>query len=325
MRPIAAFRGRRPTGRSPSPVPAPERKLGVDYDTDWARTRPPRLAHALLLDNLTRPVSNFIASPEVRGAELLELIPPPAIFVANHSSHVDTPILLSVLPKRFRHNTVVAAAADHFFDRRWKAHLWALSLAAIPVERHRVSRRSLELASSLLEEGWNLVIYPEGGRSRDGWFGDFHAAAAYPAARTRRPVVPVHIDGTYRILPPDSKRLRRHKTTMTFGRPLMPGDGEDARRLATRIEEALAVLADEAGTDYWQARRRAASGTTPSPHGPDAAPWRRAWALDKAEPERDEGRWAVKDRPRHTMHRTTDLVLEQARTLSDRRKRRSEH
>lgn len=275
--------------------PGPERKLGVDYETDWARSYPARVARAVLLDNLTRPLANFVASPEVRGAEVLELVSPPAIFVANHSSHVDTPLLLSVLPKRFRHNTVVAAAADHFFDRRWKAHLWALALAAIPVERHRVNRRSVELASDLLEEGWNLVIYPEGGRSRDGWFSEFHAAAAYPAARTGRTVVPVHIDGTYAILSPNSKRLRRHHTTVTFGSPLHPSPGEDARRLATRIEQALAVLADEATSDFWSARRRAASGTTPSPRGPDVAPWRRSWALGKAETEVDEGRWAVKN------------------------------
>ena len=49
----------------------------------------------------------------------------PVIFAANHASHVDTALLLSSLPVRFRHRTVVAAAADYFFDRRWKADLWA--------------------------------------------------------------------------------------------------------------------------------------------------------------------------------------------------------
>ena len=49
------------------------------------------------------------------------------IFAANHASHVDTPLLLSVLPDRWRHRTVVAAGADYFFDKRWKAVLFAFA------------------------------------------------------------------------------------------------------------------------------------------------------------------------------------------------------
>jgi 1-acyl-sn-glycerol-3-phosphate acyltransferase len=276
--------------------PAPERDLGVDYPTGWARKYPARLLRAVMMDNLTRPVIHLVASPEVRGAENLELLHPPAIFVANHTSHVDTPLLLSVMPTRFRHRTIVAAAADHFFDRRWKAHLWALALAAIPIERQRVSRRSAELPAELVEQGWNLVIYPEGGRSPDGWFQAFRGGAAYLAARTGCPVVPVHIQGTFRILPRDGHRLRRSPTKVTFGMPMSPEPGEGARRLGTRIENALATLADESHSDFWNARRRAASRTTVSPRGPAASPWRRHWALGSDPHDHevtDEARWAV--------------------------------
>ena len=69
---------------------------------------------------------------------------------------------------------------------------------------------------------------------------------------------------------------------MIFGEPLYPVDGEDARRFGARVEAAVAVLADEVRTDWWSARRRAADGSTPSPQGPDTAPWRRAWSLDPA-------------------------------------------
>lgn len=274
--------------------PSPERGLGVDYDSAWTRRYPARLARAAVLDTITRPVAHVVASPEVVGAEVLTLVDAPVIFVANHASHVDTPLLLSVLPSRFRHKTVVAAAADHFFDRRWKAHLWSLALAAIPIERHRVNRRSAELATELVKQGWNLVIYPEGGRSHDGWFQPFRGGAAYLAARTRRPVVPVHIDGTWRVLPRGRARLQRSATRVTFGSPIVASEGDDARRLEARIETALATLSDETRTDWWTARRRAASGTTPSPRGPDVAPWRRAWALEASPDGADnDSRWAL--------------------------------
>jgi len=276
--------------------PAPERRVGVDYDSAWARRYPARLVRAVVIDNVTRPLAHVVAAPEVRGEELLGLVDPPVIFAANHSSHLDTPLLLSVLPVELRHRTVVAAAADTFFDRRWKAHLWAGGLNAIPIERHRVNRKSAEQAAELLAEGWNLVIFPEGGRSPDGWFQPFRGGAAYLAVRTGRPVVPVHIAGTWRLLPKDRSQLRRGRTTVRFGMPMTPAEDEDARRFGARIETAIATMADEAGSDWWTARRRAASGTTPPPTGPQASSWRRHWALgpDPAEvDEHDPGRWAV--------------------------------
>jgi 1-acyl-sn-glycerol-3-phosphate acyltransferase len=276
---------------------APERKLGIDYETAWSRRYGARLVRAVLLDNVTRPLAHVVAAPEVRGAEMLELVEAPAIFVANHASHLDTGLLLSILPTRFRHKAVVAAAADYFFDRRWKAHLSALGLGAIPVERHKVNRRSADTAAGLLEEGWNLIIFPEGGRSPDGWFQEFRGGASYLLRRAGRPVVPVHIEGTWRILPKGGGHLRRQQTRITFGTPLSISEGEDARRFGTRIERALATMADEGRTDWWTARRHAAVGATPSPRGPDASPWRRAWALGSdprdTDDSDDEGRWAV--------------------------------
>ncbi|MGH9081097.1 MAG: lysophospholipid acyltransferase family protein [Acidimicrobiales bacterium] len=262
------------------PRPAPQPDLGADYDTAWSRRYPVRLARAAVLDNLARPLARIVASPLIRGDEGLRALETPVIFAANHASHADTPLLLSCLPLRFRHRTVVAAAADYFFDRRWKAGLWSFFLAAIPFERTKINRRSADLAAELLADHWNLVIFPEGGRSPDGWAQPFRpASAAYLAARTARPVVPVHLDGTRDILPKGRRGIRPTRTTVTFGTPLWPDEGEDARRFGARIEAAVAAMADEARSDWWTARRQAAAGTTPALQGPDASPWRRSWVL----------------------------------------------
>jgi 1-acyl-sn-glycerol-3-phosphate acyltransferase len=93
-------------------------------------------------------------------------------------------------------------------------------------------------------------------------------------------VVPVHLDGTRALLPRGTSRPRRARTTVTFGIPLRPHEGEDARRFGARLEAAIATLADEAATDWWTARRRAAAGTTPPLQGPDVSAWRRTWALE---------------------------------------------
>jgi len=271
----------RPEWPASLPRPVPERRVGLDYDHAWSRRYAVRLARAMLLDNVTRPVARLVAPTTVRGAEVLTHVTPPVIFAANHASHLDTPLLLTTLPVRFRHRTVVAAAADYFFDRRWKAIVWSFSLAAVPIERARVNRRSADVAAALIEEGWNLVIFPEGGRSRDGWAQPFRGGAAYLARRTGRPVVPVHVRGTRHVLPRGGgpRMPRRSPVSVVFGSPLSPAEGEDARRFAARIERSVAVLADEASSDWWSARVRAARAATPSLRGPEVSAWRRAWAL----------------------------------------------
>jgi 1-acyl-sn-glycerol-3-phosphate acyltransferase len=273
------------------PRPAPPSELGVHYDTEWSRRYPVRLARAVVLDNLTRPLARVIASPLVRGDEGLVGVDGPIIFASNHASHADIALLLSCLPLPFRHRTVVGAAADYFFDRRWKADAVSFLLAAIPIERTKVNRRSADVAASLIDDDWNLIIFPEGGRSPDGWGQAFTGGAAYLASRTGRPVVPVHLDGTRHLLPKGGTGIHRTRTTVTFGTPLWPEEGEHTRVLGERIEAAVATLADEVATDWWTARKQAARGTTPPLQGPDVAAWRRSWALSSAPPlrESDDG------------------------------------
>lgn len=255
----------------------------MHYETDWARKYPARLARAVILDDVLRPVVRALASPTVHGLDRIADLEAPAIFASNHHSHVDTPLLLTSLPEKFRHKTLVAAAADYFFDRRAKGAISALVLGAIPIERLRVNRRSADLAADLLGDGWSLVIFPEGGRSPDGWAQDFRAGAAYLAIRCGRPLVPIHVAGSRRVQKKGDKFpkpvARGQGVQVTFGTPLRPWEGEDARRLAARLEAAVATLADEAATDWWTARRRAAAGDTPSLGGPQVGAWRRSWAL----------------------------------------------
>ncbi len=262
--------------------PPVERELGVHYDTDWARRWPARFARVLLVELVSRPAIAAIAAPEVHGLDRIDHLDEPVIFAANHMSHVDTPLVLSHLPERWRHRTVVAGAADYFFDTKPKAAAFALTWNVIPIERRRVSRDSANRAAALLREGWSLLIFPEGGRSPDGWGQSHQPGAAWLGVRTGRPVVPVHLGGTGRILPRGSNRLRPGRSTMTFGRPLRPQAGENPRTLAETLERAIDALADERATDWWSATRRAAAGRTPHLTGPQAGAWRRSWTLGAA-------------------------------------------
>ena len=253
--------------------------LGSSYDTAWARRYGVRLARAIVVDDVERPLLRLLARPSIQGLDRIDAVDAPVVFAANHASHLDTPLVLTSLPDRFRHHTVVAAGADYFFDTRLKAHLAAFLIGAVPIDRHKVSRRSADLPARLLGEGWSLLIFPEGGRSPDGWGHEHRGGAAYIGTRTGRPVVPIHIEGTRRVLKRGASLPTPSRTSVTFGSALQPGEGESSRAFAARIETAIEVLADEAANGFWTARRRAAAGTTPSLRGPDAISWRRSWAL----------------------------------------------
>ncbi|HEX8802999.1 MAG TPA: lysophospholipid acyltransferase family protein, partial [Acidimicrobiales bacterium] len=255
---------------SVEPPPAPVRS-GPDYDTSWARRTPARVARAALLEAVARPAVAALADPQRHGLDRLDELRHeggPVIFAPNHHSHVDTPLMLTSIPEPWRHRLFVAAAADYFFRTTATSALSALVIGAIPLDRTRVSRRSADRAAALIDDGWSMLIFPEGGRSPDGWGQPFRGGAAYLALRCDVPVVPVHLQGTGRILRKGRRVPQPATTHVTFGAPLRPVAGQDARRFGVVIEAAVAQLADEATTDWWSARRRAHAGTTPPLVGP---------------------------------------------------------
>jgi 1-acyl-sn-glycerol-3-phosphate acyltransferase len=284
----------------PATVEPPKRrgKYGHDYDTDWARRYPARVVRAALLDNVLQPTVRLVAKPERRGldrlVDLQRIDPPePLIFAANHHSHLDSALIITSLPEPWRHKVFVGAAADYFFTNPVTSAASALGLNAIPIERDGVSRRSVAQAEALLRDGWSLVLFPEGGRSPDGWGQPHKPGAAWMAQRTGAAVVPIHIAGTGRILPKGAKKLTPGRTIITFGPPLRAGDDEDARNFADRVAATIDALADEAAGDWYAARRRAHAGETKPLAGPQDASWRRAWSLGdrKGRPSLPKRRW----------------------------------
>ena len=278
-----------PTGVAPAPS---TRQLGADYDTAWARRYPARLARAALVEGVMRPTMSAIASPNRRGLDRLDDLDGPVVFVANHHSHADTPLLLTSIPEPWRHRVVVGAAADYFFGNRLSGAVSALAIGAVPIERTRVGRRSADMARDLIDDGWSVLLYPEGGRSPDGWGQEFRGGAAFLAIRCKVPVVPIHLQGTGRILRKGRTLPRPSRTTVTFGAPVRANDDENARAFAVRLQAAVAALGDEASSDWWQARRRAHAGTSPGLTGPAIGAWRRAWVLG------DRNRGIGRKRPR---------------------------
>jgi 1-acyl-sn-glycerol-3-phosphate acyltransferase len=281
---------------------------GIDFDTEWARGPGSKVARRMLVNGPLKLAVRVTAKPEIVGLDrLADLIErgedaPPLIFVANHHSHLDAALMLTSIPLPWRNKMVVGAAADYFFTTRVTGSISALVLGAFPIERSTVNRRSSDLAADLVADGWSLLVFPEGGRSPDGWGQPFKGGAAYLSERCDTAIVPAYIDGAGAIWGKGAKRLKPGRTKVTFGRPLKIDAGENIRRYGERVERMVAELGDEAITDFWTARQRAAKGTTPLLGGPNITSWRRSWALAEqrakgkaGQRRRQKRRWPAMD------------------------------
>ena len=169
---------------------------------------------------LWRAVLSLTGGLRVHGAA--ELPPGPCLIVANHSSHADTAALIAALPASRK--PVVAAAADYWFRGGFRPAICRALCAAFPVRRSGGGSADLAAATRLLAGGHDVIVFPEGTRSRDGQIGDFRRGAARLAAAAGAPLVPAGINGTRALLPPGGPgRPRRATVTVRFGAPVFVG------------------------------------------------------------------------------------------------------
>ena len=91
------------------------------FRTDWSRQKPAMAVREVTHKVGLEPLFRSQVRTRVEGLDILERTEGPVIFVANHASHLDTPLILFSLPDEWRRRTGVAAAADYFFDTWWRA------------------------------------------------------------------------------------------------------------------------------------------------------------------------------------------------------------
>ena len=207
------------------------RAAAAQLDVRWARSRPARWIRERFMQLVMNPILDHYAARRATGVQRLAELDEPFILVANHSSHMDTPIILSALPRRLRKRTAVAAAADYFYTNRLVAWLVSVLFNAVPIERMGGGTKDSGHLDRLLDEGWNLLLYPEGTRSRGHGLGRVRRGAAVLASHHNLPIVPIRVTGTAAAMPPGAvwpKRLRgrlfsrRHRVEVAFGEPILP-------------------------------------------------------------------------------------------------------
>lgn len=236
-----------------------ERSSLEALDVPWARTAPARALRGSVLMGLLGPAMDFYTRRTVVGLEHFEGLTAPVVFVANHSSHMDTPAILRALPRAWRRRTVVAAAADYFYSKRRLAYAVSVFFSTVPMARDGRGLDSTTTAhlDRVMREGWSLVMFAEGTRSRDGSVGRLRSGAAVLAAQHDLPLVPIHVSGTHEVMPVGRYWMRRrpgnarHPIAIRFGPPIQP-QGVEHR---SEVMERVRAFFEQAGADTTPAER----------------------------------------------------------------------
>lgn len=214
---------------------------------DWARTKGMRRMRAALQTGLLFPALKSFCRLTIVDRDLLRGLTGPAVFVANHVSALDAVVMAEALPPRYRHRSVVVAAADSIFKRRWEARLAQVTVDAFPIPRGGGARPHLEYLKDLLAKKWSVIIFPEGRLTVTGAIGRFRKGAAILAMDAGVPVVPAYMDGMYQVMPRFHRVPRPGHVIVTFSEPMSPEAGEDYDAFIERIEMTVRRLAGPRG------------------------------------------------------------------------------
>jgi len=152
------------------------------------------------------------------------------VLCANHQSHMDTPIVLAALPFQFRFTPKKELFRYPFLG--W--HLRRSGHVPIDRENPHAAVKSLREAADMIRRGTSVVVFPEGGTSRDGIIKPFKGGAFMLAAKADVEVVPVTIRGSRAVLMPKTYHVRSGDVEVIVGEPVSC-NGLTTSELANRV------------------------------------------------------------------------------------------
>ena len=164
------------------------------------------------------------------------------IVAANHASHLDMGLVKMALAEAGE-DLVALAAADYFFDTKYKRAYMENFTNLVPMERTGSLRQSLRHARSFLDRGYNALIFPEGTRSMSGQMADFKPVVGYLALASRVGVLPVYLEGTYEAFPKGSTLLKGRNVSARIGRYIPIEELEEMTQAMSRAEAYRLIAA----------------------------------------------------------------------------------
>ncbi|HWD95175.1 MAG TPA: lysophospholipid acyltransferase family protein [Acidimicrobiales bacterium] len=209
----------------------------------WPYRRSVRVAGNALRDYVVAPFLQHWITLSVEGAERLDGLSEPSIFIFNHSDDLDGPVTFEALPRRVRRRLSVAVGADILDDHPILSFILRLCFGAFAFERRKTTRASLDYVREMIDSGWHVLLAPEGRLSTTGELLEFKSGIGLLAVQLGVPVVPMRIVGLSGTVPMHAMWPKKHSDVMVrIGEPQRFGP-EVRYRAATRaLREAVESL-----------------------------------------------------------------------------------
>jgi len=203
---------------------------------------------------VVRPVVLVVIGLHVRHRERLPESGP-AVVVANHNSHLDTVVLMTLLPGRLLDRVRPVAAADYFLAGRAIAWFSRHVLGVIPISRGNGAKDPLAGIQAALDRGEVVILFPEGTRGEPERLAAFKSGVAHLARRNPDvPVTPVFLYGLGKALPKGAVIPVPFFCDVSVGEPLKGGEGPWAggrRAFLEELSRRMRELAAEARPADW--------------------------------------------------------------------------
>lgn len=162
------------------------------------------------------------------------------VFVSNHVSFMDTPVVLASIPVQFRFLAKKGLFSIPFLGY----HLQRAGHIPVPVGDPRAALKTMAAAGRIIREREiSILVFPEGGRSLEG-LQEFREGAAYIAIEAGVPAVPIALEGTLEVLPMGSVNVRPGRVVLRVGTPIPTAHltRRDRAALTVQLHEKVSEL-----------------------------------------------------------------------------------
>ena len=200
-----------------------------------------RMLRGFLQRTVVFPLVSLPYGLKVEGRERLEGMTGPVLFASNHNLGLDNPLIIKAVPLKWRRRMAVAGAAN-----LWRNPVWwivnPLLGNAFPLATEGAVRPSLENMGKIMDNGWSVLIYPEGELTVGGPIKPFMKGAGLVAVEGQIPVVPLRLHIHDLGSPARFPIFRRGSVEVRLGEPLRFSPGTDYEDATSAIENAVKSL-----------------------------------------------------------------------------------
>ncbi|WP_446741805.1 AMP-binding protein [Silvibacterium acidisoli] len=236
--------------------PVQQAVAGDEIYPKWTWSWPSQAARVAFTEMILRPLVWLLANPRVES-ELAQPPSQPLLIVANHVSTYDLPLILYALPAKMRRHVAAAMAANMLADWRHSRNqgsgilnlLGPLTYLVVtgvfnvfPLPRSAGFRRSFQHAGEALDQGYNVVVFPEGHRTEDGKLHRFRPGIGLLAQESKAQVLPVGLAGLGEMKMGRQKWFRSGKLHVRVGSPITFAPNASAEEITARLESEIARL-----------------------------------------------------------------------------------